>query len=109
MGPQNLDYNITFLTGRKPPESIKFLSNSQLTVNGAIGRAGQHVVSRVVVEHRVDPELVPIPRHNMEAKAAVEKTNKSVHATRPHVQVINVRFILAYMLNSGFVFQMEQL
>jgi len=60
--------------------------NALLTVNGAIGRAGQHVVSRVVVEHRVDPELVPIPRHNMEAKAAVEKTNKSVHATRPHVQ-----------------------
>lgn len=81
----------------KPLESIKFLSNSQLTVNGAIGRIGQHVVSRVVVEHRVDPELVPIPRHNMEAKAAVEKKNKSAPATRPRAQVIDVRFILAYM------------
>jgi len=42
----------------------------------------------VVVEHKVDPELVPIPRHNMEAKAAVEKANKSAPVTRPHVQLM---------------------
>ena len=63
-------------------------------VDGQIGRTGQYVMCRVVVEHKVDPELVPIPRHNMEAKAAVEKANKSASVTRPHVQVNNLRFIL---------------
>ena len=69
-------------------------------VNGAIGRTGQYVVSRVVVEHKVDPELAPIPRHNMEAKTAVEKTNKSAPATRRHAQVNNLRFILLFKILS---------
>ena len=67
---------------------------SQLMVDGQIGRTGHYALSRAMVEHRVDLELAPIPRHSMEAKTAVEKTNKSAPATRPHAQVNNLRFIL---------------
>ena len=40
---------------------------------GLIGETGNNAVSRVPVEPRVDLELVPIPRHDMEAVNAVER------------------------------------
>ena len=59
----------------------------QLMVNGPIGRRGNDAVSRVVVEHRVDSELAPILLHNMEAKTALEKTNKIAPVMMNHAQV----------------------
>ena len=65
-------------------------------VNGLIGRPGRYAVSRVVVEHGVDPALAPVPRHNMEAKTALEKTSKTARAMISRAQVNIIRFIIAW-------------
>lgn len=61
-------------------------------VDGPNGRLGRDVVSRVVEEHRLGPEHVPIHRHNMAAMTALEKTKKCDLAMNSHVQVNTLRF-----------------
>lgn len=62
---------------------------------GPIGGTGTYVVSRVLVEPRVDPELVPIPRHEMEAVNAVERAKTYALAMTIHAQVKKFKFIRA--------------
>ena len=59
---------------------------------GRIGETGIYVVSRALVEPRVDLELVPIPRHEMEAVNAVERAKTYSLAMKIHVQVKNLPF-----------------
>ena len=69
---------------------------SQLMVGGVIGWPGHNVVWRVVVELRVELDLVPIPRHNMAAKSVVEKRIKSAPAMLSHAQVNNFNCIFFF-------------
>ena len=69
---------------------------SQLMVGGVIGWPGHNVVWRVVVELRVELDLVPIPRHNMAAKSVVEKRIKSAPAMLNHAQVNNFNCIFFF-------------
>ena len=59
---------------------------------GRIGGTGIYVVSRALVEPRVDLELVPIPRHEMEAVNAVERAKTYSLAMKIHAQVKNLSF-----------------
>jgi len=54
---------------------------------GPIGKPGIYVVSRALVEPRVDLELVPILRHEMEAVDAVERAKTYALAMKIHAQV----------------------
>ena len=81
----------------QPFDSNEFLLQSM--VNGAIGRPGHYAVSRVVVEHRIDPALAPVPHHNMEAMTVVEKINKSARAMISHAQVNILRFIPVFKVH----------
>ena len=56
---------------------------------------GIYVASHVLVEPRVDLELVPIPRHNMEAVNAVERAKTYNLAMKIHAQVNKNWLILA--------------
>ena len=49
-------------------------------------------MSRALVEPRVDLELVPIPRHEMEAVNAVERAKTCSLAMKLHAQVTNFFF-----------------
>ena len=69
---------------------------SQLMVGGVIGRPGHNAVWRVVVELRVELDLVPIPRRNMAAKSVVEKRIKSAPAMPSHAQVNNFNYIFYF-------------
>lgn len=69
---------------------------SPLMVDGVIGRPGHNVVWLVVVEHRVEVDLVPIPRHSMAAKIVVEERNKSAPAIISHAQVNNFSVFLRF-------------
>lgn len=55
---------------------------------GLIGETGSNAVSLALVEHRVDLELVPIPHHDMEAEAVLERVKTYALAMKTHVQVI---------------------
>lgn len=54
---------------------------------GLIGETGNNAVSLALVEHRVDLELVPIPHHDMEAEAVLERVKTYALAMKTHVQV----------------------
>jgi len=56
---------------------------------GLIGETGNNAVSRALVEHRVDLELVPILHHNMEDVNAVERAKTYALAMKIHAQVNN--------------------
>jgi len=58
---------------------------------GPTGETGIYVVSRALVEAKVDLELVPIPRHEMEAENAVERAKTYALAMKIHAQV-NISF-----------------
>ena len=65
-------------------------------VGGVIGRPGHNAVWRVVMELRVELDLVPIPRRNMAAKSVVVKRNKSAPAMLSHAQVNNFNYIFYF-------------
>lgn len=52
---------------------------------GLIGETGNNAVSPALVEHRVDLELVPIPHHDMEAEAVLERVKTYALAMKTHV------------------------
>ena len=54
---------------------------------GPTGGTGSDAVSLVPVEPRVDLELVPILRHNMEDETAVERAKTYNLAMKTHAQV----------------------
>ena len=54
---------------------------------GPIGGTGTYVVSRVLVEPRVDPELVPIPRQRMVEHSVLGIIAKVTTATDKLAQV----------------------
>lgn len=54
--------------------------------SGLTGEIGSYAVSRALEERRVDFELAPILRRDLEAGTAVEKDRKSVLAMKIHVQ-----------------------
>ena len=61
---------------------------------GRIGMTGIYVASHVLVEPRVDRELVPIPRHDMEAENAAERAKTYNLAMKIHAQVKKNGFLL---------------
>ena len=54
---------------------------------GPIGGTGKYAVSRVPEERRVDSELAPIHRHNLEAEVELERAKTCDLVTSIHVQV----------------------
>jgi len=74
---------------------------------GQIGKTGIFAVLRALVEHRVDLELVPIPRHEMEAVNAVERAKTYALAMKIHAQV-NISFRTLYMSGQYTFFRHSQ-
>jgi len=70
---------------------------------GLIGKTGKNAVSRVLVEPRVDLELVPIPRHEMEAVHAVERAKAYSLAMKTRAQVKKFWLTLAIKIKGPFI------
>ena len=62
---------------------------------GPFGGTGIAAVSRALVEHRADLELVPIHRQDTAAENARERAPTCAPAMNIHVQVIKFSLILA--------------
>ena len=72
---------------------------------GLIGKTGKNAVSLVPGEPRVDLELVPIPRHEMEAVNAVERAKMYSLAMKTHAQVKKFWLNLAIkIIHLNFIF-----
>ena len=74
---------------------------------GPFGGTGSYAVSRVAVEHRVDHELAPIPRHDTEAGTALGTAMTCALAMTIHVQVKKFNFIVSLCIRDLFLFALK--